>query len=102
MTTRRRLRTLSNTSIRNLSVQFIFNVRADNVIECGFGPEPELVSPFRMESLGPAGDDSLDELIRRPTDSRGNFVAGDATQRLDLLSDCARYRSEEHTSELQS
>src|SRR4029078_2249770 len=42
-------------------------------------------------SLGPPGDDSLDQLIGRPANTRGHLVACNTAKRIDLFADRARY-----------
>ena len=43
------------------------------------------MSALRIELLGPAGDNSLHKLVRRPAYPCGHFVAGDAAKRRDLF-----------------
>src|SRR5262245_16497721 len=84
-------RCCQNTSVRNLSFQFVFDVRTDNIIEAGLRLKSEVTSTFRIELFGPAGNDALNKFIRRTADTRDDLVAGDAAQCFDLLSDRARY-----------
>src|SRR5262245_26950023 len=80
-----------NRSVRNLSVQFIFDVRADNVVEAGLSLKSEVTSTLCIEPFGPAGNDALNKIIRRTADAPDDLVTGHAAQCVDLLSDRARY-----------
>ena len=66
-------------------------MRSDDVVKRGLGLKPKIASALCIKPLGPAGDNSLDKLVRFTADTRGNFVASDAAECIDLLADRARY-----------
>jgi len=64
---------------------------AHNIVERSFGLEPEVACTLGIRSLGPPGDDSLDQLIGRPANTRGHLVACNTAKRIDLFADRAGY-----------
>lgn len=64
---------------------------SDDVVKGGLGLKPKIASALCIKLLGPAGNNSLDKFVRFTVDTRGNLVASDAAERVDLLSDRARY-----------
>ncbi len=54
-----------------------------------FGAKAERERAARIELARPAGDDARDERVGHAADAGGDFVAGDAAQRGDLLGDGA-------------
>lgn len=66
-------------------------MRSDDGIKRGLGLESKIASTLCIKPLGPAGNNTLDKLVRFTADTRDNLVASDAAERVDLLADCARY-----------
>src|SRR5215472_16216205 len=77
--------------INDFSAQLVLYMRTDDVVEHRFSLESELACPPGVDAFGPAGNDSLDELVRLAADARGHLVPGNTVQGLDLLTDRARH-----------
>src|SRR5262245_3668613 len=63
----------------------------NDLVECSLSLETKVARTPGIDSLGPAGDDSLNQFIGRPADARGHFVARNTAKRLDLFADGAGY-----------
>src|SRR5262249_14943787 len=64
---------------------------ADNIIECSFGLEAKVARSLGIGPLGPAGNDSLDQLIGHSAYARGHFVARNPAKRFNLFAHRAGY-----------
>src|SRR5712692_1676675 len=79
----------ADAGLSDLSAQLVLDMRADDVIECGFDLEAERDAAARVEAARPAGDNARDQFIRRAADALGDTIAGDALERGNLLADGA-------------
>src|SRR6185312_16878761 len=74
---------------RDLPAQLILDMRAHDVVEFVFHLESQLARTCAVDAFGPIGDDTGDQGVRFAADARGDLVAGDAAQRVDLFADRA-------------
>src|SRR6478609_9431504 len=77
--------------IHYLPAQLILDMCTDNIVERSLGLKAEIPRALCIELLGPAGNNSLNKLVRCAPDARNDLLAGDAVQSLDLLSDGTGY-----------
>ena len=64
-------------------------MRTDDLVECGLGLKSKITGAPGVETLGPAGNDSLDKFVGFPPDTCRDFFAGNTAQCLDLFPDRA-------------
>jgi hypothetical protein len=78
-----------NASIGDLSAEFILDMGEDNIVNRTFSPVPKVACALGVGSLGPPGDDSLDQFIGRSANARSHLVACNTAERVDLFADRA-------------
>src|SRR6266852_5573107 len=76
-------------SRRDLAGELVLDVGANDIVEARLGPEAERERALALEPLRPAADDARDGRIALAADAGGDLVAGDPSQRRDLLADRA-------------
>src|SRR5450756_840948 len=81
----------ASASGRDPASQLVFDMDADDVVECRFHLEAEREAAARIEAAWPAGHNAFDQFVRCTLDAPGDLVAGDAAQRRNLFADRAAH-----------
>src|SRR5579872_246482 len=78
----------------DLTVELVFDMNANDLLEIGFGRKAELAGALGLDPARPAGDDAGDRLVRLAANAARRLFAGDFAQRFDLLAH--RHRNSRH------
>src|SRR5438128_10158389 len=74
---------------RDLAGELVLDMGANDVVEARLGPKAERDRALALEPLRPAANDARDGRIALAADAGGDLVAGDPSERRDLLADRA-------------
>src|SRR5216683_103370 len=70
---------------RDLAGELVLDMGANDIVKACLGPEAEREGALALEPLRPAADDARDGWIALAADAAGDLVAGDPSERRDLL-----------------